>query len=76
MASPRPTPRWNTSLIVADMTKRRMNAQALARAAGVTPKTINRFLDGSVQTTKTAGKIADAFGVRLTRYLTHIEAVA
>jgi plasmid maintenance system antidote protein VapI len=58
------------------MALRRWNAQDLARASNLSPKTINRFLDGTVQTTKTAGKIADAFGYSVKRYLSHVEAVA
>lgn len=73
MASPRPTPRWNVERLVRDMTLRCMNAQTLAARAGVTPKTVNRFLDGSTQTTKTAGKIAGALGYSVKRYLVRIE---
>ena len=70
----RPRPTWNVERIAADMVARRWNALDLARASGVTAKTILRFLDGSTQTTKTAGKIADAFGFNIRRYCSRIEA--
>lgn len=73
----RPIARWDVERITSDMAQRSWNAQALARAAGVSPKTVNRFLDGTVQTAKTAGKIAAAFGYTTPRrYLSHVEAVA
>lgn len=58
------------------MTAHGWNAQELARQAGTSPKTINRFLDGSVQTTKTAKKIATAMGYAVKRYLARVEVAA
>lgn len=59
------------------MAHRGWNTVALARAAGLTYKTADRFLRGDVQTPKTAAKIAAAFGYTTTRrYLLHVEAVA
>jgi plasmid maintenance system antidote protein VapI len=58
------------------MALRRMNSVTLARAAGVSGKTVDRFLTGERQTSKTAGKLADALGFSVRRYLSHVEAVA
>lgn len=75
MAKPRA--HWNVELVASDMASRGWNSSALAKAAGVTPKTIDRFLDGRVQTAKTAKAIAAAFGYKTTqRYLLRVEAVA
>lgn len=72
----RPRPCWNVALLTADMTLRGWNAQDFARRARIAPKTVNRFLDESVQTTKTAKKLARALGHPLDRYLSHVEAIA
>lgn len=58
------------------MALRRWNAHDLAVRAGKSHKTVSRFLKGEVQTAKTAGAIADAFGYSVRRYLHSIEAVA
>ncbi len=58
------------------MAVRRWNTAALARAAGISHKTADRFLTGQVQTPKTAGLIADALGFSVRRYFSHVEAVA
>lgn len=72
----RPKPKWNVALLTADFTLRGWNAQELARRSRLSPKTVNRFLDGSVQTTKTMTALAKALKHPLDRYLLHVEAVA
>ena len=58
------------------MALRRWNTATLAKQAGISYKTVDRFLRGEVQTAKTAGLIADALGYSVRRYFSHIEAVA
>ena len=60
--------------IAADIALRRWNERDLAVRAGVATKTIHRFLAGTVQTTKTAGKIADALGYSVKRYFAGVVA--
>lgn len=72
----KPKPRWNTERITADMALRGWNTVALARAAGLTYKTADRFLKAEVQTPKTAAKIAGALGYTIKRYFSHVEAAA
>ena len=67
---------WNVERITADMALRRWNTATLARRAGISHKTVDRFLRGDVQTPKTAGLIADALGFSVRRYFSHVEAVA
>jgi len=76
VARRRPRPQWNVNLMVADMALKTWNAQHVARRSRLSPKTVNRFFDGSVQTNKTAGKIAKALGHSVERYFSHVEAVA
>jgi transcriptional regulator with XRE-family HTH domain len=57
------------------MALRRWNTAALARNAGISYKTADRFLRGEIQTPKTAGCIADALGYSVRRYFSHVEAV-
>lgn len=52
-----------------DMTKRGWNSQELARQAGVTPKTVYRFLSGEVRTAKMAKVLAEALGYPIDRYI-------
>lgn len=74
--NPIPRPCWNVERIVTDMALRGWNTSTLAREAGIAHKTVDRFLTGRVQTTKTAAAIANAFGYSVKRYLSHVEAVA
>lgn len=67
---------WNVERITADMALRRWNTGTLAKRAGISHKTVDRFLSGQVQTSKTAGLIADALGYSVKRYFSHVEAVA
>jgi transcriptional regulator with XRE-family HTH domain len=64
-----PRARFDTRLVVTDMTVRGWNNQDLARAARVSDMTITRFLRGEVQTAKTNAAIARALGFRPKRYL-------
>lgn len=67
---------WDTHRLTADMALRGWNVHDVARKAGVSYKTVERFLSGEVQTSKTALKIATAFGYSVRRYFSHVEAVA
>ena len=73
----RPRASYDVARIVSDMTLRGWNDFELARRAGVSSKTITRFLDGEVQTAKVAKRIAEALGRKtVRRYLSRVEAVA
>ncbi len=73
----KPKAQWNVELVTTDMASRGWNSAVLAKEAGVAQKTIDRFLDGTVQTAKTALAIAEAFGYKTTsRYLLGVESVA
>lgn len=67
---------WNTERLVQDMALRGWNDQDVARRAGLSYKTVERFRTGETQTAKTALKIATAFGYSVRRYFSHVEAVA
>ena len=62
--------------MTADMTGGGWSVVDLARKAGLSYKTADRFLSGDVQTTKTAAKLAAALGRPITRYLLRIKVVA
>ncbi len=66
--------RFNPRRIRSDMDLRGWNSTRLALAAGVSMPTISRFLNGQVQTAKTAGKIAEALGYPIKRYYSQVEA--
>ena len=55
------------------MALRGWNETDLARAAGLSYRTIGRFLGGQ-QTAKTAARIAAALGHPVKRYFSHVEA--
>ena len=76
MASRKPKARWNVERITGDMALKGWNTSALARAAGISPKTADRFLRGQVQTAKTATRIAVALGYSAKRYFSHVEVAA
>jgi transcriptional regulator with XRE-family HTH domain len=63
----RPRPRFNTTLIGADMALKGWNGRDLARRARVSDMTISRFFAGE-QSPKTAGRIARALGQTIERY--------
>ena len=67
---------WDTSKVVADRDLRGWSTHTLATRAGLSYKTVDRFLNGEVQTAKTALKIATAMGYSIRRYFSHVEAVA
>lgn len=52
------------------------NPVALGTAAGISSKTVERFLSGEVQTAKTAALLAAALGYSTKRYLARVEAIA
>lgn len=76
MARGKPKPCWNVERITGDMALKGWNTSALARAAGISHKTVDRFLNGDVQTAKTAARIAVALGYSPRRYFSHVEQVA
>lgn len=55
------------------MALRGWNTADMARAAGISHKTVGRFLRGEVQTPKTAAKLAKALDQDVRRYLTRVE---
>lgn len=69
---------WDTKRVVTDMALRTppWNTAQLAKRAGLHYKTVDRFLNGEVQTAKTAAKIADAMGYSVRRYFSHVETAA
>lgn len=71
-----PKPRFNADRVAADMALKGWNNVDLARAAGISDKTVTRFLSGEVQTAKTAQLMARALGYTVKRYFSHVEAVA
>lgn len=72
----RPIPVFNTARIVEDMTSKGLDIMALARITGRHHATIRRFLEGSVQTTKTATQIAGALGYSVRRYVSGVKEAA
>ena len=69
---------WDTQKVIRDMTLRTppWNTHQLAVHAGLSYKTVDRFLNEEIQTSKTAAKIAAALGYSVRRYFSHVEAVA
>ncbi len=64
-----PAPRWNIVKLISDMVDKGWDVQTFAREAGLSPMTAHRFLDGRVQTVKTAKKLADALKRPVRRYV-------
>lgn len=62
--------------MAADMAVKGWGIPDLARASGLTYKTAARFINGEVQTAKTAARLAQALGFSVRRYFSHVEAVA
>jgi plasmid maintenance system antidote protein VapI len=60
-------PVWDVRLMADDMAVKGWHVADMARASGLSYKTVQRFLDGTVQTAKTAGKLAAALGRTTTR---------
>jgi transcriptional regulator with XRE-family HTH domain len=75
MGKTSPRPIWNVKKLAADMAVRGWGTQDLAERAGIGTRTVARFLTGSVQTTKTAQKLADGLGHSVKRYFRGIKAV-
>ena len=73
MVGTKPKPKFSVERVAADMALRGWNETDLARAAGLSSRTIGRFLSGQ-QTAKAAGRIAVALGYSLRRYFSHVEA--
>ena len=69
----KPKPRFKVERVAADMALRGWNDTQLAQAAGLSARTVGRFLSGQ-QTAKTAERIATALGYSIKRYFSHVEA--
>lgn len=65
----KPTVRYDTRRVVADMAGRGWLAQDLARVAGLSNMTVSRFLRHQRPTATTVKKIADALGFSARRYV-------
>lgn len=60
--------------MVSDMAARGMVALDVAKAQGMAPSTVTRFLNGELQTPKTAKKIANTLGYTTPRRYLIVEA--
>lgn len=76
MATTRPTPMFDAAKMVGDMTAKGWEITRLAAESHLSHMTVRRFLDGSVQTTKTATRIAGALGYSIRRYLAGVREAA
>lgn len=65
----KPTVRFDAQRLVDDMAARGWQATDLARFAGVSDKTVSRFLRAESQTAPTAQKLAEALGYSIRRYI-------
>lgn len=65
----KPTVRYDVHRLVTDMAERGWMATDLARLAGVSDRTVSRFLREERQTAPTAKKLAEALGYSIRRYL-------
>lgn len=72
----RPIPVFDAAQVVADMTAKGLDINGLTLRTGLGHMTIRRFLDGSIQTTKTATRIADALGYSVRRYFAGVRDAA
>lgn len=73
MGTNKPKPRFDAHRVAKDMALRGWNDTDLARAAGLSSRTVGRFLNGE-QTAKTADRLARALGYSIRRYFSHVEA--
>lgn len=71
--TPRPKIHWDVERVTADMALRGWNTATVAREAGLSYKTVDRFLRGEIQTPKTIAKLAHALGHAVSRYLARVE---
>lgn len=69
-------PVFDAAKMIEDMAARGIDIVRLADLTGLHNVTIRRFLDGNIQTTKTATKIATALGYSPRRYLRGVEEAA
>lgn len=65
----RPSVRYDVAKMATDMAKRGWNDSALAEQAQVSKMSVGRFLKGEVQTAKMAGRLAEALGFSVARYV-------
>jgi plasmid maintenance system antidote protein VapI len=68
MPLPRPKPRFDGSLLTADLARRGWTEVDLAYRAKMHPRTVYRFVTGEVQTIRTADRLARAIGYSPRRY--------
>lgn len=64
--------RYNVTRLLEDMAIKGWTSAQLARASGCHPNTISSFLHGTIQSPKTAAKIAHALGYTPKRYYSHL----
>jgi lambda repressor-like predicted transcriptional regulator len=65
----RPSAAYDLQVLVADIAAKGWMNTDLARAAGISDKTVSRFLTREHQTAKTIARIAKALGYSVRRYL-------
>lgn len=65
----KPAVRYSADRLAADIAKRGLRATDLARLAGVSDKTVSRFLRAEVQTAPMAKRLAEALGYSVRRYV-------
>jgi len=65
----RPRPAYNVHRMVEDMALKGWLPTDLARAAGLSDMTVHRFFKGGAQTERAAGRLANALGHPVKRYL-------
>ena len=60
---------WDVQRLVEDVCEQGLSTVALARKAGLSYMTVNRFLKGRTRTPRTVSKLAKALGYTSKRYL-------
>jgi transcriptional regulator with XRE-family HTH domain len=65
----KPAVKFNAHRLTVDLANRGLAATDLARLAGVSDKTVSRFLRSETQTAATAKKLAEALGYSVRRYV-------
>lgn len=65
--------RFDGAKVAVDMAGKGWEVPDLAAAAGLSMRTIYRFIGNEAQTTKTAKKVAAALGYSIRRYLIGVE---
>lgn len=71
-----PAVRFNVQLIVEDMVAKGWDVDGLASAAGLSQRTVYRFVSGELQTIRSGRLIAKALGRSARRYVIPTEEAA